>query len=186
MTEMEYVMSVLKRILAALEGIASWRWATVTSVDPLRITPDGDTSPMAEAPDTLVGGLTAGERVRLVIVARRALILGRARPDTGWKIHGGTLGPGVTQYVAVQYRIVDGIVYWRGQVYRSGGWVSGGNIVLTGVSSQARPAQKTPLTVSYDVGNLSAYMDADGTMRIYSVGGTSAAWPLISGSYPAG
>lgn len=32
---------------------------TVTSVDPLRVTPDGDTSPLAEAPDTLVGDLTA-------------------------------------------------------------------------------------------------------------------------------
>lgn len=73
-----YLVSQVAKLKSAVDAMASWRWATVTSVDPLRVTPDGDTSPLAEAPDTLVGGLGEGDRVRLVIVARRALILGRA------------------------------------------------------------------------------------------------------------
>lgn len=75
---MSYLVSQVAKMKAAVDAIASWRWATVTSVDPLRVTPDGDTSPLPEAPDTLVGGLMVGDRVRLVIVARRALVLGRA------------------------------------------------------------------------------------------------------------
>lgn len=74
-----YLVSQVAKLKAAVDAIASWRWATVTSVDPLRVTPDGDTSPLVEAPDTLVSGLVVGDRVRLAIVARRALILGRAR-----------------------------------------------------------------------------------------------------------
>jgi hypothetical protein len=73
-----YLASQVAKLKAAVEQVASWRWATVNSISPLRVTPDGDTSPLAEAPDTLVGGLVAGDRVRLVTVARRALILGRA------------------------------------------------------------------------------------------------------------
>ena len=73
-----YLVSQVAKLKATVDAVASWRWATVTSVDPLRVMPDGDTSPLAEAPDTLIGGLVVGDRVRLVIVARRALVLGRA------------------------------------------------------------------------------------------------------------
>lgn len=73
------VWAEIRAVRAEMQAsLPAFRWATVTSVDPLRVTPDGDTSPLAEAPDTLVGGLVVGDRVRLVIVARRALILGRA------------------------------------------------------------------------------------------------------------
>lgn len=89
-----YLVGQVAKLKAAVDAIASWRWATVTSVDPLRVTPDGDTSPLAEAPDTLVAGLGEGDRVRLVIVARRALILGRAggAPST---VQHGTFNVGV-------------------------------------------------------------------------------------------
>lgn len=83
-----YLVGQMAKLKAAVDAIASWRWATVTSVDPLRVTPDGDTSPLAEAPDTLVAGLSEGDRVRLVIVARRALILGRAGGAPSTAQHG--------------------------------------------------------------------------------------------------
>lgn len=85
---MSYLVSQVAKMKAAVDAMASWRWATVTSVDPLRVTPDGDTSPLAEAPDTLVAGLGEGDRVRLVIVARRALILGRAGGAPSTAQHG--------------------------------------------------------------------------------------------------
>lgn len=83
-----YLVSQVAKVKAAVDAMASWRWATVTSVDPLRVTPDGDTSPLAEAPDTLVAGLGEGDRVRLVVVARRALILGRAGGAPSTAQHG--------------------------------------------------------------------------------------------------
>lgn len=73
-----YLVSQVAKLKAAVDAMASWRWATVTSVDPLRVTPDGDTSPLAEAPDTLTAGLSVGDRVRLILVNRRAMILGRS------------------------------------------------------------------------------------------------------------
>ena len=85
---LSYLVERIKRLQTAMEGVASWRWATVTSVDPLLVTPDGDTSPLAEAPDTLVAGLGEGDRVRLVVVARRTLILGRAGGAPSTAQHG--------------------------------------------------------------------------------------------------
>ena len=73
-----YLVSKVAKVKATVDAMASWRWATVTSMDPLRVMPDGDTSPLAEAPDTLASDFGVGDRVRLVTVARRALILGRA------------------------------------------------------------------------------------------------------------
>lgn len=106
--------------------------------------------------------------------------------DMGWRNAGGTLGPGVSQNTPVQYRILGDVVYWRGQVYRSGNWQSGVNTVITGVEQEARPSTDMPITVSHDIGNFSAFMGADGTMRLYSVDSASSAWPIIGGSYPLG
>lgn len=83
--------------------IQSWRWAVVSQVSPLRITMDGDTGPLADAPDTLVAGLAVGDRVRCVTVNRRTLILGRS---------GGAPAPAPTSAVySLSKRTVAGSTY---------------------------------------------------------------------------
>src|SRR5690625_767074 len=42
---------------------STWRWATVTSVSPLRIRLDQDAAPLDGDPIDLVGGLEEGDRV---------------------------------------------------------------------------------------------------------------------------
>ena len=71
----ETVTTGLARLEAA---IPSLRWGIVTGVGPLRVQLDGDTGPLADSPDTLVAGLSVGDRVRVILVNRRAMILGRA------------------------------------------------------------------------------------------------------------
>lgn len=56
----------------------TFQWAAVTSTDPLQITYDGRTEPLAVSPSTLVGGLVAGDRVYVVTYMRRAVIVGKA------------------------------------------------------------------------------------------------------------
>ena len=53
----------------------SWRWATVTSIDPLRIQLDGDSQPLLSTPDSLITP-TAGQRVRVHLYNHRATIIG--------------------------------------------------------------------------------------------------------------
>lgn len=60
---------------AASDGADSWRWATVTSTNPLRIRLDGDSQPLLATPDTLTP-VIVGERVRVQIYHHRATIIG--------------------------------------------------------------------------------------------------------------
>jgi hypothetical protein len=59
---------------------SSYRWATVTSTDPLLIRLDGDTVPLPVTPDSLldITRLTAGDRVWVQLVGRRLVVLGKA------------------------------------------------------------------------------------------------------------
>ena len=56
-----------------------WRWMVVTSTDPLRIRFDEEENPLELTPDTLVSGLSVGNRV-LVKVAPKQLpiIIGKS------------------------------------------------------------------------------------------------------------
>lgn len=56
----------------------TYRWATVTSVAPLRIRFDGDTAPVASEPDTLVM-VQVGQRVWVQIHGRMMIILGASQ-----------------------------------------------------------------------------------------------------------
>jgi hypothetical protein len=59
-------------------------WATVASVDPIRVQLDGETVPLDITPDCLVdvGWLDAGRRVWCQVYGRRVLILGQAGKTT--------------------------------------------------------------------------------------------------------
>lgn len=60
------------------ELIADWEWATVTSVSPLRVRRDGDSS-ASGTPASLVGAdsLAVGDRVMTVIVKGSLIVIGR-------------------------------------------------------------------------------------------------------------
>ena len=57
-----------------------FNWATVTGVNPLRITLDGDTEPLPFVPDSLIDPLALAEadRVRTELSGHRLVVLGRA------------------------------------------------------------------------------------------------------------
>lgn len=117
--DLSYLPGLLQRVLARLEGVASWRWAMVSGVGPLRVTPDGDSSPLVEAPDTLVAGLQVGDRVRIVTVANRTLVLGLNRGgDTGW-----VDCPPASSWTgsSMQVRRVGPVIYARGHLRKASG-----------------------------------------------------------------
>ena len=68
------------------EDRGSWRWATVTQVDPLRVRLDGDSTALDLTPETLVVGLQVGWRVWCQIHGQRVVVHGApaSAVDTGW------------------------------------------------------------------------------------------------------
>lgn len=67
----------------------TYRWATVTQLDPLRVRFDGDTAPIPVTPETLISPtlLVVGSRVWVQMFGRRLIVLGAAggeTEDTGW------------------------------------------------------------------------------------------------------
>lgn len=58
----------------------TFKWSTVTSTGPLRITLDGDTTPLPFTPDSLVdpASLVVADRVRCELSSRRVIITGRS------------------------------------------------------------------------------------------------------------
>lgn len=55
---------------------SSWVWGTVMGVSPLRIRLDGDESPVAVTPETLVTNLSVGQRVWVQMEGRRIIVHG--------------------------------------------------------------------------------------------------------------
>lgn len=60
------------------QPVPTFHWATVTDDTPLAIRLDGDDEPLAGPPSTLATVVT-GDRVFVVVVERRATILGKAQ-----------------------------------------------------------------------------------------------------------
>lgn len=91
MTSLGYLIDVLAGMRQRLDMLPAFRWATVTSTDPLRIQLDGDTSPLAADPTNFAGDLKPASRVWTVSVNRRLYLLGAARDaQTG---DGGSTAP---------------------------------------------------------------------------------------------
>lgn len=51
-------------------------WATVTSLDPLRVRPDGSTEVLEATPDNLAGPLAVGARVMIQVHGRKIVLFG--------------------------------------------------------------------------------------------------------------
>jgi hypothetical protein len=66
-------------------GSIAPRWATVTSDSPLMVRLDGEVDPLAVTPETLVSDLRIGERVRLHLEGRLAIVTGRAGGGATWR-----------------------------------------------------------------------------------------------------
>lgn len=67
-----------------LDGIPSFRWATVVTAKPLRVVLDGDIEALPEAPFSLVTVSAPGQRVLALLVNRRVVLLG---------VNGGEMPP---------------------------------------------------------------------------------------------
>lgn len=59
-----------------------WSWATVTSINPIKVRIDGDSAPLSATPDALYKGATIGHRVWVQLSGRRVIIHG-AGSSTG-------------------------------------------------------------------------------------------------------
>jgi hypothetical protein len=67
-------------VITGIGDMTSFKWATITSTSPLAIKLDGDSTALALVPDTLIdpASLTVGDRVRVELSQRKAIIHGRA------------------------------------------------------------------------------------------------------------
>lgn len=86
---LEYLMTVISGIKRKLDSLPDFRWATASSVSgkKIRITLDGETSPVAADTINLAGDLSVGDRVFVMTYNRRVFILGFSRGERG--ISGG-------------------------------------------------------------------------------------------------
>ena len=69
-----------------VSDITSFKWATVTGVSPLAIRLDGDTSPLALIPDSLIdpASLWVGARVRVELSLRKVVVHGTVNGGDGF------------------------------------------------------------------------------------------------------
>lgn len=67
-----------------VKDITSFKWGTVSSKGPLKVTLDGDTAPLAMTPDSLIdpANLAVGDRVRVELTQRKAVVHGKAYPTS--------------------------------------------------------------------------------------------------------
>ncbi|QWS69686.1 hypothetical protein SEA_WILLIAMSTRONG_19 [Microbacterium phage WilliamStrong] len=67
-----------------IKDMTSFKWATVRGLNPLSIQLDGDPTPLALIPDSLVDpfGLTIGDRVRVELSERKVVVHGKANAGT--------------------------------------------------------------------------------------------------------
>lgn len=80
----ETFLGVLQRLSSQVQALtravpAAPVWATVASVEPLQVTPDGEDAPLAARPENAAGPLEVGQRVLIQTWGRRVYILGPVR-----------------------------------------------------------------------------------------------------------
>lgn len=73
-------------MITDVKDITSFKWATVTGVNPLAIRLDGDTAALALIPDSLIDplSLAIGDRVRVELSLRKCVIHGAANGHDGF------------------------------------------------------------------------------------------------------
>lgn len=162
----------------------TFKWGTVTSIGPLRITLDGDTTALPFTPDSLVDpmGLVVNDRVRCELSSRRVIIIGRSGglvPDSGWLPYNPawanvTVGNGTTWG---RYRRRGHTVEWAA-------WLQMGSTSAMGttpwVALPAPPSQTAPVALEaqiLDSGN--TWFDA---MPVWGSGGAGTVSLFFSDS----
>lgn len=72
----------LLKMKSAIEAKPVFRWGIITNANPLLVQLDGDDRPIAGSPSTIIGGLSAGERVLCMVQNRRVTVTGRGGEDS--------------------------------------------------------------------------------------------------------
>ncbi len=137
----------------------SWLWGTVTSVTPLLVKLDGETQPLP-IPLELLTSVKIGDRVRVHLHQRRALIIGKTPPPDDPTIGvwndlplsspwGGVSGRAKAGYLKTR----DGLVMLRGAV--NGGAV---NSIIGTLPAGYRPPYPftVPVSTSYTGSDLNS------------------------------
>ena len=167
-------------------------FGTVRSVVPLRIALDNDPGTELPYAPPVVGTYPTqvGQRVYVQTWDRQVVIVGvltaPAATDTGWQPHGGTIPAGVHWVGPLEWRILRGVVWWRGQVYRDGGWTGAGigQVIATNLPAAVRPTRDGHLVGSGDLTWTQAVVNTEGEMSLWT--GNTYSWPPIGGGYPLG
>ena len=149
----------------------SLRWATVTTVDPLTVTLDGETEALAGEPSRLIVPI-AGDRVLVAMRGRRAIVMGSASAgDTGWvtlSLENSWVDYG-TVYGTPAVRRIGNQVWMRGLVK------SGSAATCTTLDAQFRPANYYIATSqSAGVNGQRVNVSSDGTVSFGA--GYSTSW----------
>lgn len=95
---------------------SGWQWATVSSINPLRIRLDGDDTPLGITPDSLVKDLVVGNRVWVQLEGRRVIVHGASASQGAVSaIPVGT----VQMYAANPTNAPEGWLYCKGGTFLS-------------------------------------------------------------------
>lgn len=144
-------------MMPSVSDMTSFRWATVTSIIPLRIQLDGDTGPLGMTPDSLVDPflLVVGSRVRVELSGRKCIIHGASNGantsmeshevinynSNMWWYHEYQAATMTDQYApAVVHRTSLGLVMAEGLLY-SRVALPAGTVIAT-LSPEFRPLQR--------------------------------------------
>lgn len=171
-------------------------WASISSLDPLRIVPDGQEDELDMEPETLIDPtlLAFGDRVWVQTFGLRRLILGRsAAPGSGGggdsggpvpipMILNGTWVPYLTGRAVPRYWMVSGLVYVQGSM--KGGSTSSGYL-LTTMPEGYRPSDGLEFIVTVTATNPAARVAiaADGSFTLHD--NVSATRTSFGFCYPA-
>jgi len=185
----------------AVLGVPSYRWATVTSVNPLRIQLDApDTAPLPFTPDSLIplSELTVGVRVWVQLTQpadmtaqRYALIVGSGGGgDTGWitpTFQNAWVNYG-SPYAPAGYRMLGGVLYLRGLV--KSGTVSTDQTATSPATIFTLPAQYRPayqmMLVTYSNNAIGRCDVMATTGQVLAVAGSNVWFNLSGLSVPLG
>lgn len=179
----ETITSVIRSMVPGIvrDLAPSLRYATVDSVDPIRIRYDTEDAPSAVTPETLVP-VVEGDRVRVMKYNRRATIAGVLDP---YKEHRLTLlnnWEGYAGFGAPRAIRQGNLVTLHG-VVRRGDWSSGDLVTFAQLPSGFRPSETLLLPAFATSGGhvIDMRVSSSGSLR-FRASGSSPSWITLSGA----
>lgn len=143
--------------------MSTFKWGTVTAADPLRVRIDGDAAALPVTPDSLVGSLTVGDRVRCEISDRRLIVHGRQGGMSGSTAQRdavfGAPGTDAERVALANARVVwfNTELGWEESYYATTGLADlTARGLEVGVPSGWYPTGRGPRAVLYSVGSQAA------------------------------